>query len=122
MDPNQTAGKEHLVVLVRTLEDAAAVLANSASVTRAAKEFKVAIEDGREEQAVEAAKQLANRAALVQTLVKTANGIDPHVLNERERKVLWKLKPSKLADEALATGAYRERRLVLEAMVERTNR
>jgi hypothetical protein len=122
MDSNQIASKEHLVILVKTLEDAAAVLAQSGIVTSAASEFDAAIHAGHKEQAVEAAARLTKSAALVQTLLKTADNIDPHILNRKERKRLWALKPDELADEVLATGEYRERRLVLEAMGERTNR
>ena len=43
MDPNQNAGRENLVALVKTLEHAAAVLAQSVIVNDAVTEFDAAV-------------------------------------------------------------------------------
>jgi len=107
--------------LVTTLQRAAAELAKSDAVKSAVVTFDAAIKDPDGRRAV-AANHLTKSAALVEKLLETADDIDPHVVAEEELNRLWVLTPEELADEALTMGAYRERRLVLEAMAEQTNR
>jgi hypothetical protein len=108
-----------LVALVERLEGAAALLARSEDVTNAARAFDAA--KGRVEKEA-AATSLTKRAELVEKLLDAADGIDPHVIDRNELDRLWGLTPEELADEAIMQGAFRERRLILQAKGEQTNR
>jgi len=119
VDRERSAANQHLVGLVETLEAAAATLARNDAIHNAAKAFDDA---GDNNERWEAAKCLHSNAALIEKLLETAEHIDPHVLNEQELADLWDMKPRDLADDAILNGSLRERRLVLEAMAEQTNR
>jgi hypothetical protein len=117
-----SAATRDLGAVVAALRRSIAVLSRSETVESAARELNEALDQGDLTRTPVAAGRLNETLDLVKKLVKTADDIDPHVVDGAELDRLWRLAPDALVTEALLLGELRERRLVLQAMEAKTNR
>jgi hypothetical protein len=66
-------------------------------------------------------QQLAPLTKLTK-LKKIVDALDPHTLTEQEFKKLWRQRPKTIIKDAVVSGRFRERRILLQAKEAETNR
>jgi hypothetical protein len=88
-----------------------------------AKPLEEAINTGKVADISQAAQNFLKLPQLecIKALTEIEGKIDPHAIEPKQFRELWRKKPEQLIEEGLAEGKYRERRIILDARNLQTN-